>query len=178
MLEPGHMPDEKGEVTCPDLTGGTNFWPPSFDPRTNLFFVNAREACATFFSYKPDYVPGQRFTGGAQQLVNTRDEKPFGAFRAIDPTTGDRKWEFVLPTPTRAGILTTASYLLFSGDGEGNLLVLDSRTGKLLWRYQMGSPLHGTSPVTYMLDGRQHVLVPAGTSLTAWALPDAPAATR
>ncbi|HUR33230.1 MAG TPA: PQQ-dependent dehydrogenase, methanol/ethanol family [Vicinamibacterales bacterium] len=176
MLEPGHTPDEKGERTCPDLTGGTNFWPPSFDPRTRLFYVNAREACATFYGYKPEYVPGQRFTGGAQQLVQNRDEKPFGALRAIDPTTGDRKWEFLLPTPSRSGILTTASNLLMSGDGEGNLLVLDSRSGKLLWRYQMGATLHGTSPITYMLDGRQHVLVPAGTTLTAWALPDAPAA--
>ena len=171
MLEPGHVPDEKGEVTCPDLTGGTNFWPPSYDPRTRLFFVNAREACATFYAYKPEYVPGQRFTGGAQQLVNNRDQKPFGAFRALDPATGEKKWEFLLPTPSRAGILTTASNLLFTGDGEGNMIVLDSRSGKLLWRYQMGSPLHGTSAVTYMLDGRQHILVPAGTSLTAWALP-------
>ncbi len=46
---------------APDLTGGTNFWPPSFDPRTQMFFVNAREACATFYAYKPEYVPGQRF---------------------------------------------------------------------------------------------------------------------
>lgn len=171
MLEPGHTPDEKGEVTCPDLTGGTNFWPPSFDPRTNLFFVNAREACATFYAYKPEYVAGQRFTGGAQQLVNTRDQKPFGAIRALDPVTAQRKWEFLFPTPSRAGILTTASNLLFTGDGEGSLIVLDSRTGTLLWNYQMGAPLHGTSPITYMLDGQQQVLVPAGTSLTAWALP-------
>ena len=176
MLETGHTPDEKGERTCPDLTGGTNFWPPSYDPRTRLFFVNAREACATFYGYKSEYVPGQRFTGGAQQLVNNRDEKPFGALRALDPVTGDRKWEFLMPTPSRAGILTTASNLLFSGDGEGNLLVLDSRTGALLWRYQLGATLHGTSPITYMLDGRQHVLVPSGTTLTAWALPDASSA--
>jgi alcohol dehydrogenase (cytochrome c) len=178
MLEPGHTPDEKGERTCPDLTGGTNFWPPSYDPRTRLFFVNAREACATFYGYKPDYVAGQRYTGGAQQLVNNRDEKPFGALRAIDPVTGERKWEFLMPNPSRAGILTTASNLLFSGDGDGNLLALDSRTGKLLWRYQMGSNLHGTSPITYMLDGRQHLLVPSGTTLTAWTLPDAAASTR
>jgi alcohol dehydrogenase (cytochrome c) len=171
MLEPGHTPDEKGEVTCPDLTGGTNFWPPSFDPRTNLFYVNAREACATFYAYKPEYVAGQRFTGGAQQLVNTRDQKPFGAIRALDPVTAQRKWEFLFPTPSRAGILTTASNLLFTGDGEGSLIVLDSRNGRLLWNYQMGAPLHGTSPITYMLDGQQQVLVPAGTSLTAWALP-------
>jgi alcohol dehydrogenase (cytochrome c) len=136
MLEAGHTPDEKGEVTCPDLTGGTNFWPPSFDPRTRLFFVNAREACATFYGYKPEYVAGQRYTGGAQQLVNSRDQKPFGALRAIDPATAERKWEFLMPTPSRAGILTTASNLLFSGDGDGNLLALDSRSGKLLWHYQ------------------------------------------
>jgi alcohol dehydrogenase (cytochrome c) len=173
VLEPGHTPDEKGETTCPDLTGGTNFWPPSFDPRANLFFVNAREACATFYAYKPEYVPGQRFTGGAQQVVNTRTDRPYGAIRALDPVTGERKWEFLTPTPSRSGILTTATNLLFTGDGEGNLIVLDSRSGKLLWRYQMGSTLHGTSPVTYMLDGRQHILVPAGTSLTAWALPAA-----
>jgi alcohol dehydrogenase (cytochrome c) len=170
MLEPGYKPDEKGERTCPDITGGTNFWPPSFDPRTHLFFVTAREACATFFAYKPEYVAGQRYTGGGQQLANNRDEKPFGALRAIDPATGERKWEFLMPTPSRAGVLTTASNLLFSGDGDGNLFALDSRTGKLLWRYQMGSPLHGTSPVTYMLDGKQQILVPAGTTLTAWAL--------
>jgi alcohol dehydrogenase (cytochrome c) len=171
LLEPGYKPDEKGQHTCPDLTGGTNFWPPSYDPRSRLFFVTAREACATFFAYKPEYVAGQRYTGGGQQLANNREEKPFGALRAIDPATGERKWEFLMPTPSRAGILSTASNLIFSGDGDGNLFALDSRTGKLLWRYQMGSPLHGTSPVTYMLDGRQQILVPAGTSLTAWALP-------
>jgi alcohol dehydrogenase (cytochrome c) len=94
----------------------------------------------------------------------------YGALRAIDPITGDRKWEFRLITPSTSGILTTASGLLFSGDAEGSLIALDSRTGKLVWRYQMGATLHGTSPVTYMLDGRQHLLVPAGTTLTAWAL--------
>jgi len=176
MMEAGHTPDEKGERTCPDLTGGTNFWPPSYDPRIHLFYVNAREACATFYGYKPDYVAGQRYTGGAQQLVQNRDEKPFGALRALDPATGERKWEFLMPTPSRSGILTTASNLLFSGDGDGNLLALDSRSGKLLWRYQMGATLHGTSPVTYMLDGRQHLLVPSGTTLTAWTLPETVAA--
>jgi alcohol dehydrogenase (cytochrome c) len=75
-------------------------------------------------------------------------------------------------SPATAGLLTTASGLIFSGDNEGYLLALDSRTGKLLWRYQMGAKLHGTSVTTYMLDGRQHVLVPAGTTLTAWALPE------
>ena len=54
ILLPGHTPDEKGELTCPDITGGTNFWPPTYDPSTQTFFVNAREVCATFYAWKPD----------------------------------------------------------------------------------------------------------------------------
>jgi alcohol dehydrogenase (cytochrome c) len=164
---PGHTPNEEGEVTCPDITGGTNFWPPAFDPSTRTFFVNAREACMTYYAWKPEYKPGERFTGGAGQ----RGQQIYGALRALDPATGERKWEFRYLTPSTAGLLTTASGLIFSGDADGNLLALDSRGGKLLWRYQMGAPMHGTSPTTYMLDGRQHLLVPAGTTLTAWALP-------
>jgi alcohol dehydrogenase (cytochrome c) len=166
-----HTPDEKGEVTCPDITGGTNFWPPAFDPTTRTFFVNAREACMTYYAWKPDYKSGERFTGGAGQRLQSADSPVFGALRAIDPATGDRKWEFRYLNLSTAGLLTTASGLIFSADGDGNLLALDSRSGKLLWRYQLGATMHGTSPITYMLDGRQHVLVPAGTTLTAWALP-------
>ena len=172
MMLPGHTPDEKGEVTCPDITGGTNFWPPSYDPKQNLFFVNAREACMTFYAWKPEYEEGSRFTGGAGQRARGPDMPVYGALRAIDPATGQRKWEYKYLNPSPIGLLTTASNLIFSGDNEGYLLALDSRNGKLLWRYQMGSTMHGTSPITYMLDGRQQILVPAGTTLTAWALPN------
>ena len=171
VLLPGNVPSEEGSVTCPDLTGGTNFWPPSFDPSTRTFFVNAREVCMTFFAWEPEYVPGDRFTGGAGQRVSSSESPAYGALRALDPATGERKWEFKFLSPSTAGLLTTASGLLFAGDPDGNLLALDSRSGQLLWRYQMGAPLHGTSPTTYMVDGKQHVLVPAGTTLTAWALP-------
>jgi alcohol dehydrogenase (cytochrome c) len=170
MLVPGHTPDEKGEVTCPDLTGGTNFWPPSYDPRQRLLFVNARESCGTYYGWKPEFIAGERFTGGAMQ----RDPKAYGVLRAIDPTTGERKWEFRYPTPSASGLLTTAANLIFSGDNEANVLALDSRNGKLVWRHQLGANMHGTSPITFMLDGRQFVVVPAGTTLTAWALPDMP----
>ncbi len=171
VVLPGHTPSETGTVTCPDITGGTNFWPPTYDPATRTFFVNAREVCMTYYSWEPEYKPGERFTGGAGQRVRSAEQPAYGALRALDPTTGERKWEFRLLSPSTAGLLTTASGLLFGGDADGNLLALDSRTGKLVWRYQMGAPLHGTSPTTYMIDGRQHLLVPAGTTLTAWALP-------
>ena len=171
ILLPGHTPTEDGEVTCPDLRGGTNFWPPSFDPETGLFYVNAREGCMTFFAWEQEYIPGQRYTGGAGQYIRDDPDMPhYGALRALNPATGERVWEFRYPTPSGAGLLTTASGLIFTGDEQGNLIALNSRSGEPLWSYQMGATLWGTSAITYMVDGRQYVLAPAGTNLTAWAL--------
>jgi alcohol dehydrogenase (cytochrome c) len=167
---PNNTPDEKGTVTCPDLSGGTNFYPPSFDPTQKLFFVNFRETCATYFGWKPDFKRGEWFLGGATQRSNG-PQGTFGGLRAIDPATGERKWEFKYPNPGTAGVLTTTSGIAFTGDDSGNVLAIDSKVGKLLWHYNMGATVHGTSPLTYMLDGRQYVLVPAGTTLVAFALP-------
>lgn len=171
ILLPGHKPTEDGEITCPDLRGGTNFWPPSFDPETGLFFVNAREGCMTYFSWEQEYIPGQRYTGGAGQYIRDDPDMPhYGALRALNPATGERIWEFRYPTPSGAGLMTTASGLIFTGDEQGNLIALNSRSGEPLWSHQMGATLWGTSAITYMVDGRQYVLAPAGTNLTAWAL--------
>ena len=136
-----------------------------------LFFVNAREVCATYYAWKPEYHAGRSLhrRRRAARARRRRSRPTARCARSIRrPASASGSSSYL--TPSTAGLLTTASGLIFSGDNEGNLLALDSRTGKLLWRYQMGANLHGTSPTTYMLDGRQHLLVPAGTTLTAWAL--------
>jgi alcohol dehydrogenase (cytochrome c) len=169
VLLPGHRPDEDGEKTCPDLGGGTNFMSPSYDPATRLFFVTARETCATFFAYDQQFKPGVQYTGGATS--RPRDQKNFGALRAIDPVTASMTWEFRYPTTSAAGVLTTASGLVFAGDGDGNVMAFESRTGTNLWHYQLGAAMRSTAGTTYMLDGRQYLLVPSGSALTAFALP-------
>jgi alcohol dehydrogenase (cytochrome c) len=169
LLLPNNRPDERGATTCPDIPGGTNFMPPSFDPESGLFFVTAREACATYYNWKPDYKPGERYTGGGMQRG---DNRPYGALRAIDPATGERKWEFRFPTPSMAGVTSTASGVVFSGDNEGNFLAFDARTGRNLWRYQTGASIWGAAAMTYMLDGRQFVVIPSGGTLMAFALSD------
>jgi len=169
MLLVGHTPDEVGNITCPDLGGGTNFMSPSFDPTTNLFFVTARETCAMYYAYDQKFKPGEQYTGGGQS--RPRDQKNFGALRAIDPTTGLIKWEFLYTSVSGSGVLTTASGVVFAGDGDGNIMAFDSRTGKNLWHYQLGFSMRATAGTTYMLDGRQYLLVPAGSMLTAFALP-------
>ena len=68
--------------------------------------------------------------------------------------------------------MSTASGLVFAGDHEGYFNAFDARTGKQLWSYRTGSPIWGAAPMTYMLDGRQYVLIPSGNTMVAFALPE------
>jgi alcohol dehydrogenase (cytochrome c) len=152
------------ETCLPDMRGATNFMPPSYDPVRRLFFVNVRETCAFYFTWtRPDGT-------GSAGLKQFRD-RGYGALRAIDPTTGERRWEFRYETPAMAGVMSTAAGLVFAGDNEGNFSAFDARTGKPLWHYPTGFALWGAAATTFMLDGRQYVLIPSGTTLVAFALP-------
>jgi alcohol dehydrogenase (cytochrome c) len=158
-----------GSKGCiPDNWGGTNFMPPSFDPSLRLFFVTARETCATFVPEHQVIAPGRFSLSGT---VRRDLDKAYGALRAIDPTTGERRWEFRFQSPSFSGVLSTASGVVFDGDNEGNFMAFDSRTGKNLWHYQTGSPIWGGAPMTYMLDDRQYVVIGSGANITAFALP-------
>ena len=83
--------------------------------------------------------------------------------------TGDRKWEFKMADVTDAGILTTASDLLFSGGREGYFYALDARTGTPLWKSTVGGAV-ASGAMTYSVGGRQYVGVAAGNSLFTFAL--------
>jgi alcohol dehydrogenase (cytochrome c) len=160
--------NDSGSTTClPDYHGATNFMPPSYDPARQLFFVTARETCVTYVRVKTEVRIGQPSIGGG---VRRDGEMPWGALRAIDPVTGERRWEFRHASPTLAGVMSTASGLVFAGNHEGEFIAVDARTGKNLWRYQTGAPVWGAAATTYMLDGLQYVLIPSGTTLTAFAL--------
>ena len=89
--------------------------------------------------------------------------------RAFDPKTGEKKWEFKMSDVTDAGILTTATDLLFSGGREGYFYALDARSGELLWKASVGGAV-ASGPMTYTVGGRQYVAVSAGNSLFAYAL--------
>ena len=160
--------NEGSQGCIPDNWGGTNFMPPSYDPDLRLFFVTARETCAQFVPEHQTIAPGRFSLSGT---VRRDLDKQYGALRAIDPTTGERRWEFKFTTPSFAGVLSTASGVVFDGDNEGNFMAFDSRTGRNLWHYQTGSPIWGGSPMTFMLDGKQYVVVGSGTAITAFALP-------
>jgi alcohol dehydrogenase (cytochrome c) len=100
-----------------------------------------------------------------------------GVLEAIDYKTGKIRWSHELGYGgSGAGVLTTDSGLAFTGDGHGNILVVDTADGKTLWHAGLGAGMQ-SSPITYMLDGRQYVVTGAGGVLFAWVLPRSDAKT-
>jgi outer membrane protein assembly factor BamB len=72
---------------------------------------------------------------------------------------------------TEAGVLTTASDLLFSGGKEGNLFALDARNSALLWNVNLGGTV-ASGPVTYAAGNHQYVAVCADSAMYVFGLPN------
>ena len=185
---PLQTPQPPGQPTWPGNQGGTNWYAPSFSPRTGLFYVSAWEGYASVFRKEPaQYIPGRNFAGGGHTVVTPVPGAPgvrigryspvndwtdavgHGAVLAIDPRTGERKWTFPQYDVTDSGILTTATDLLFTGGREGYFHALDARTGALLWKTSLGGQIVN-GPMTYAIDGKQYVAVISGNSLLVFGL--------
>jgi len=153
-------------VAAPNETGATNFRVPSFDPATGLFVVSAADGYGLYF-FKQDH--GAYGWAGADYDVWAK-----AAIRAIDYQTGKVRWSHDIGEGAgTAGVLTTASGLTFTGDVSGNALALRTSDGATLWHATLGRM--GNGPISYELDGRQYILMAAGSSLYSWALPQPPA---
>jgi alcohol dehydrogenase (cytochrome c) len=90
----------------------------------------------------------------------------------LDVTTGKMKWEFRLQEPPWAGVLATAGGVVFGGSNEGNFFALDAATGKPLWDFQTGAPI-AANPISFLIEGKQHVAIAAGQALFVFDLPSA-----
>ena len=175
------VPSDLGtsDACVPDHRGATNFPPPSFDPERGLFFVTARETCAVYTPGPPKPPPPDRVTmtmGRGPQRITGRDS--FLVLRAIDAASGDKRWEIPytrLPSTQMlafgGGVLSTAAGLVFASDDEGNFRAVSSADGRVLWQTKLGASPAGAAPMTYMLDGRQWVVIAAGATVRAFALP-------
>jgi alcohol dehydrogenase (cytochrome c) len=169
---PGKVPTVEGTLIYPGNQGGTNWYPPSYSPRTGLFYIPTWENTSTTYvkaTEPPVFRDGQTFAGLFPKGGN-RGEDVYSAVRAIDPRTGEKKWDYRQSAPsTEAGILTTASDVLFSGSRDGQFYALDARDGKLLWQTNLGRSV-AAGPMTYSVNGKQYVGITVGSALFAFAL--------
>ena len=162
--KPEAAPSPDGALVEPGSDGATNWMAPSFDPQTNLFYVNARRLFSIYY----------QTVNGKAEGWGGRDRNLWASstIRALDYRTGKVVWNHETGQDQNgAGILTTAGHLLFSADTSGNLLALDPATGKTLWHLNAGGSMVA-SPMTYELDGRQYLIAAVQDVLYAFALPE------
>lgn len=180
MREANMVPTPKGQRIYPGNQGATNWYSPSYSPHTGLFYIPVWDNYySTYVKEKVEFNEGRLFTGPLPkspvplvrppQIGNRAEEDGYGAIRAFDPVTGERKWEYKLTDVTDSGILTTASDVLFVGGREGYFMAMDARTGELLWRASVGGQV-SNGPISYSVNGKQYIAVAAGNSLFVYGL--------
>jgi alcohol dehydrogenase (cytochrome c) len=168
---PNIDPTTQGNLIYPSITGSVNWTSSSYSPLTGLFYVDTREQGAYYYKGHPTIEPANPADtggGGGQKLVN--GDVAYTAVRALEATTGDRKWEFKMVGDSWTGTLATAGGLLFCADSQGVFFALDAGSGKPLWNIQLGNSVRA-NPITYAVDGKQYVVGEAGNAVSVFSLP-------
>lgn len=182
-----------GIVVAPSALGGTNYYPPSYDSQTGLFYVTISEDSQGFSGKNPirPWSEGHIYTGdgwwpGFGQTEPPDDWPPspprprhafrtgYGAVAAIDPKTGDKKWEFKMVKFSESGVLSTAGGVVFGGGRDGIFFALNAETGEPLWHVNVGDTANGmgSGPMSYAVKGKQYVITTAANTMYSFALPD------
>ena len=201
QLVPGHTPTVDGVMTCPAIRGAANWFSTSFSPLTRLFYVMSVENCGNYRSTQfglgrgrlaaelagaaPPTAPAGRAGGppggGAGAAGNfggaggfNQGGGPGGSMvlRALDIETGRPVWEVPQTGNSNnyAGTLATAGGVVFYGQASGEFAAVNAKTGAHLWHFETQEAWK-SSPMTYMVNGRQYVAITSGANILAFALP-------
>jgi len=160
---PEKEPQVAGELSNPNQGGAANWFPPSYDPQTGLFYIDALNAWSVYYVYDLNATPegwGGNDQGGYSE----------GELEALDIKTGKPKWVHHWAYPSRSGLLSTAGNLVFSAGVSSDVEALNASTGAPLWHAIMPHSL-ANAPMTYSLHGVQYLVVSAGNQLLAYTLP-------
>lgn len=152
-----------GVIVMPAQGGAANWFPPSYSPKTGLFYVLASDSASIYYLFDTSDKP-EGWAG------NDRFGMQKNYLRALDYRTGKTRWEHLWPSSgARSGILTTASNVLITGDTTSNLVAFNAATGAILWHAGLGGPVTN-GPITFELDGLQYVVAAAGDTLYSFVL--------
>jgi PQQ-dependent dehydrogenase (methanol/ethanol family) len=154
------------EGICPAAIGFKDQQPSAYSPKTHLSYVPTNNICMDYEGVEVKYTAGQPYVGAIVRMFPGPGGNR-GAFIAWDPSVGKIVWSDKEGLASYGGALATAGDVVFYGTMEGWLKAVDSKTGKLLWKYKTPSGIIG-NPMTYTApDGKQHVAVLSG--IGGWA---------
>src|SRR5699024_7623449 len=133
---------QDAEWLTPNLIGGTDPQPPAYDAeRDTMLLKGANQPMKMYWEYIP-YELGERYDGvtnisaSESQRSNISEwTKPIGNITAMDPKTGEIRWQDWLGEVPWGGILTTKTGLTFAGTGDeaGQFVAYDTMSGERLW---------------------------------------------
>ena len=141
---------------CPEVAGGTNFWPPSYSPRTGQLYVPTHEGCSNVTPDASAHVKGKFFGGAIGNGPSVT-----GALVMLDPASGEVRKRVETPYPNSAGVLSTAGGIVVTALIDGTVLAYDDQTLDELWRINVGSGFNAP-PMTYAVNGKQYVAIASG----------------
>ncbi|OCK53801.1 PQQ-dependent dehydrogenase, methanol/ethanol family [Bradyrhizobium sp. LMTR 3] len=153
---PGHPAKD----ICPNLIGGKNWQPMSYNPQTGLVYIPTNNVCMDWSVSDVAYKRGV-FYLGAEFPTKEGPGGFLGELIAWDPVNRKKVWSIKEDLPFNGGTLTTGGGLVFSGNLHGDFRAIDAKTGKVLWNKKLGSGI-GAGPITYMVDGKQYVAIVVG----------------
>ncbi|MEZ0231997.1 MAG: PQQ-dependent dehydrogenase, methanol/ethanol family [Methylophilaceae bacterium] len=157
--------DNAVQGICPAAIGAKNIQPSAYSPKTHLFYVPLNHLCMTYEAAEAKYVAGQPWAGASITMFPGPDGV-MGGFMAWDGLKGQSVWYNREKFTPWSGVLATASNLVFYGTLDRWFKVLDAKSGKLLWKAQVGSGIIG-NPITYTHHGKQYLAVFSG--IGGWA---------
>jgi alcohol dehydrogenase (cytochrome c) len=168
-IRTGIEPTANGALICPDMTGATNWFSPSYNPSTHLLYFMALENCELFFMKPQQFTAGRAFYAtGAKHAPGENGQKILMAF---NPETGKMAWEYpqIGSAQSWGGTMTTAGGLVFFANDAEAFEAVDARNGKSLWHFNTGQSMHA-SPMSYSVNGTQFVAIASGADVFTFAL--------
>jgi len=157
--------DYNAKGVCPAALGTKDQQPASYSPKTGLIYSPLNHVCMTYEPVESKYVAGQPWVGATLTMFAGPDGV-MGGFAAYDPMTNKKAWYNKEKFSAWGGSLNTASDLVFYGTLDRWFKALDAKTGKELWKFQVGSGVIGNA-FTYTNGRKQHVGVLSG--IGGWA---------
>ena len=145
---------------APSFLGGNNQQSISWNPNTKLFYIAANEWGMDIWNEPVSYKKGAAYLGAGFTIKPVFDDY-IGVLRAVNPKTGKIEWEVKNKAPLWGGTLSTGGDLVFYGTPEGYLKAMDAKSGKELWKFQVGTGIVG-NPTTWKDGKDQYVAIVAG----------------
>jgi alcohol dehydrogenase (cytochrome c) len=157
-------------TTCPNIQGGTNFFPTAYNPNLGLAYAGGIEGCSDLSvrAVDPaDVTAGNIFIGGA----GTNSGEQTGSINAVDVATGSVKATHNTTYPMYGGVMASAD-LLWAGHMDGTFAAYNASTLEELWSMNVGTSFQG-APITFTANGKQYVaILGGGVGVGAGLAPD------